>query len=91
VKDESMPIIRVICPKGAHSSEQKATLAPRLVQALIIRRSIRSPKSARRQPVSSSTNSIALGYLHMFAAGPDDRSYLPSATARRASRTRNVP
>ena len=30
-----MPFIRVNCPKGALSSEQKATLAPRLVQALI--------------------------------------------------------
>jgi phenylpyruvate tautomerase PptA (4-oxalocrotonate tautomerase family) len=35
VKEESMPLIRVNCPKGALSSEQKATLAPRLVQALI--------------------------------------------------------
>jgi phenylpyruvate tautomerase PptA (4-oxalocrotonate tautomerase family) len=30
-----MPFIRVNCPKGALSAEQKATLAPRLVQALI--------------------------------------------------------
>ena len=30
-----MPFIRVNCPNGALSSEQKATLAPRLVQALI--------------------------------------------------------
>jgi phenylpyruvate tautomerase PptA (4-oxalocrotonate tautomerase family) len=31
-----MPTIRgVNCPKGAHSSEQKPTLAPPLVQALI--------------------------------------------------------
>jgi phenylpyruvate tautomerase PptA (4-oxalocrotonate tautomerase family) len=34
-EEESMPFIGVNCPKGAHSSEQKATLAPRLVQALI--------------------------------------------------------
>jgi len=30
-----MPFIRVNCPRGALSSEQKARLAPRLVQALI--------------------------------------------------------
>jgi phenylpyruvate tautomerase PptA (4-oxalocrotonate tautomerase family) len=30
-----MPFSRVNCPKGAHSSEQKATLALRLAQALI--------------------------------------------------------
>ena len=30
-----MPIIRVNCPNAAHSAEHKATLAPRLVQALI--------------------------------------------------------
>jgi phenylpyruvate tautomerase PptA (4-oxalocrotonate tautomerase family) len=30
-----MPFIRVNCPKGALSDEQKATLAPRLVEALI--------------------------------------------------------
>jgi phenylpyruvate tautomerase PptA (4-oxalocrotonate tautomerase family) len=30
-----MPFIRVNSPKGALSSEQKVTLAPRLVQALI--------------------------------------------------------
>ena len=30
-----MPFIRVNCPKGALTAEQKATLAPRLVQALI--------------------------------------------------------
>jgi phenylpyruvate tautomerase PptA (4-oxalocrotonate tautomerase family) len=30
-----MPFIRVNCPKGALSQEQKAKLAPRLVQALI--------------------------------------------------------
>src|ERR1700727_421534 len=30
-----MPFIRVNCPKGALSAEQKATLASRLVQALI--------------------------------------------------------
>jgi phenylpyruvate tautomerase PptA (4-oxalocrotonate tautomerase family) len=35
VEEESMPFIRVNCPKGALSSEQKATLAPRLVQTLI--------------------------------------------------------
>jgi phenylpyruvate tautomerase PptA (4-oxalocrotonate tautomerase family) len=35
VKEQSLPFIRVNCPKGALSSEQKATLAPRLVQALI--------------------------------------------------------
>lgn len=30
-----MPLIRVNCPKGALTAEQKAKLAPRLVQALI--------------------------------------------------------
>jgi hypothetical protein len=30
-----MPFIRVNCPKGALTAEQKAALAPRLVQALI--------------------------------------------------------
>jgi phenylpyruvate tautomerase PptA (4-oxalocrotonate tautomerase family) len=35
VEEEAMPFIRVNCPKGAHSSEHKATLAPRPVQALI--------------------------------------------------------
>jgi phenylpyruvate tautomerase PptA (4-oxalocrotonate tautomerase family) len=30
-----MPFIRVNCPKGALTAEQKASLAPRLVQALI--------------------------------------------------------
>jgi phenylpyruvate tautomerase PptA (4-oxalocrotonate tautomerase family) len=35
VKEESMPLIRVNCPKGALSADQKAALAPRPVQALI--------------------------------------------------------
>ena len=30
-----MPFIRVNCPKGALSAEQKAALAPKLVNALI--------------------------------------------------------
>ncbi|MDT7720832.1 MAG: hypothetical protein QOE94_1843, partial [Mycobacterium sp.] len=31
-----MPFIRVNCPKGALTAEQKAMLAPRLVQALLL-------------------------------------------------------
>ena len=86
-----MPIIRVNCPNAAHSSEHKATLAPRLVQALI-RQEIDPFTEIGTAATGFFFNELdRTGYLHMFAAGPDDRSNPPSATARRASRTRNVP
>jgi len=54
-----MPFIRVNCPKGALSAQQKADLAPRLVQALIRQEIDPVTEIGTAATVSSSTSSTS--------------------------------